>query len=233
MGIAEGIALIGSTLPGISVGSLQAGALQAAAAGFAGGIIGRAAMHYAAAGGEITKGVFVWYGIDELTGNPGWVTFTFPMNPEEMTRSWAPDYSAIKVPGQNNPQYQFVHGGEKPMSFTLHFFYLPEKVGFITGTVELLTQLVTRLPQARDTETAMPAPPPVYFYYGKHIKGERFIVTKMELKCFDLFDPAYLLPMRAELQIEMKAAPAPGDRPDSLVRGANHGKLSSILSASF
>lgn len=233
MGLAEGVGIIGSTIPGISIGALQAGALQAATAGFAGGIIGRAAMHYAAAGGEITKGVFVWYGIRD-DGTPGWVTFTFPMNPEELTQSWSPDYAAIKVPGQNSARYQFVHGGEKPLSFTLHFFYLPEKVGYITGTVQTLEQLVTRLPQgpANGTQSAMPAPPAVYLYFGKHIQGQRYIVSKMDLKCFNIFDPAYLLPMHAELQIELKLAAAPGDqRPDNFVRGTDHGKLTSILQA--
>jgi hypothetical protein len=233
MALSDGVAVIGASIPGISIGRLQAGALAASVAGIGGGILGRAAMRYAATGGEITKGVFVWYGVDPATGQPGWVPFTFPINPEELNQSWAPKYAALEIPGQNDPRYQFVHGGEKTLSFSLHFFYLPQKVGYITGTVELLTQLVTRLPVGVDTTNAMPAPPAVYLSYGKHIQGTRYIVSKMDVKCFDLFDPAYLLPMRAEVQFELKVAPAPTERPDSLVRGANHGKLTSIFQAAF
>jgi len=154
---------------------------------------------YAATGGQTVQGVLAWFMPD---GSPKY--FKFPMNPSDIQESLSPEWADIKVPGQNRPVYQFINGGERELTFTLHFFYDNPDRRTITRQLDELRSLTQR-PYVYSTGAAS-GPPPVYLYFGQYIQGQRFIVSKLNIKVFDLFDPAFLLPLRAEVEVSLKEA---------------------------
>lgn len=154
---------------------------------------------YAATGGQLVQGVLAWFLPD---GSPKY--FKFPINPSELHESLSPEWADIKVPGQNRPIYQFVHGGEREISFTLNFFYDNPDRRTIARQLDELRSLTQR-PYTYSTGAAS-GPPAVYLYFGQYMQGQRFIVSKLNIKVFDMFDPLFLLPLRAEVEISLKEA---------------------------
>lgn len=196
--IADGIAIIG-TANQLSLGPLKAGEINAFLMGSSlGESVGIAGMKYAAMGGKLTKGIFVWKNADRTQGS-----LVFQMNPEEINDHNAPEYAMMKVPGQNRPQYHFISGGPRTITFALHFFYADRKRDAIAGALTQLRNLGLRERSTFSAPTARPGPPVLYFYFGEYYKGLRCILQKCEIKVFDLFDPATLLPMRATVEIQL------------------------------
>lgn len=189
------------------------------------------AMKWASTGGKLTRGVLVWTNLDSPTGMD---FFQFPMNPSELSDSEAPDYAEIKAPGQNRPLYQFVHGGARQVEFTLNFFYDHPDRSMIKQYIEKLRSLTKRpLRRKNDaTYSATGGPPPVRFYFGDYFQGERFIVSKLDVKAFDLFDAVSLYPMRAEVRVCLLEAPSDTDvlskALSNPVGGVSQGALSAI-----
>jgi hypothetical protein len=164
----------------------------------------------ATAMGELRKGMLAWYGPDGATLH----SFKFPMNPEELRDAVSPEYAAHSIPGQGRPSYQFVNGGEREISFKLHFFYRDRDRRKIRDHIRLLQSLTQRTPGV--PKGASGGPPPVYLYFGDFYQGVRCLVTRVEMRAFDLFDPLLLLPLRAEVEISMVEAldTTGGVRPD-------------------
>lgn len=155
---------------------------------------------YAAAGGKLVKGMFVWF-----TPNGTLDRFIFQMNPEALDEVISPEWASRSVPGQNRPLYQFVNGGPRQLTFTLHFFYEKRDRYHIKNDLERLRRLTQRSMEV--PVGAFGGPPAVFFYFGDYIRGDRFIVSRLEIKAFDLFDPTLLLPLRAEATITLLEAP--------------------------
>jgi hypothetical protein len=168
------------------------------AIGWGGSTLKNAGLLYAAQGGKLRRGIFIWDEPD--TGKPA--RFTFPMNPSAISEELSPNWAETQVPGQNRPMYQFINGGPREVSFTLNFFYQDRRREVIRNQIAALKGLTQR----RYTGKLMGAyegPPAIYFFFGDYFMGERFIVSKISVKAFDLFDPARLLPMRADVEISL------------------------------
>lgn len=163
-------------------------------------------MRLAAVGGNLVKGIFLWRDAGGQASAQTFNKFAFQMNPEEIEEQIEPDWAEIRVPGQNRPVYQFVHGGRREIKFTLNFFYADRNRAKIRDYIRVLQGLATRPNIQRQTVAAIGAPPTVYFYFGRYIQGDRFIVSSVESRVFDMFDPILLLPLRAEVQIRLLEA---------------------------
>lgn len=196
---------------------------------------GRAAVEmgwrYAQLGGKLVTGLLTWFPSEG--GDPRY--FKFPMNPEEFRESLSPNWATIQAPGQNRPIYQFVSGGERELSFTLHFYYDSADRRVIRDQLNELRALTQRPYNA--PESPISGPPPVYFYFGEFMRGERFIVSQLNIRTFDLFDPAFLLPLRAEVEVTLKEALDPAlttendPRARLNVRGRNIGGADVLLNS--
>lgn len=163
----------------------------------AGKLSGQTGLLFAAQGSRVERGILLW----ERGGLPQ--QFTFPMNPESISEEVAPDYAEIKVPGQNRPMYQFINGGARSVSFTLNFFYQERRRDAIANQIDALKELTQRSYTGR-LEGAYDGPPTLQFIFGAYFTGrERFIVSKLAIKSFDLFDPTFLLPMRADVEVSL------------------------------
>lgn len=172
-------------------------------AGAASSALQTLAITRAAQGGKMTRGHFLW-NEPESSRFAGQNRFTFPMNPESIEESVEPVYAETTVPGQNRPMYQFINGGPRKLKFTLNFFYESRKRSLIRDQIDALKSLTQR----RYTGVlggAYGGPPPLNFFYGDYFRGERFIVQSLSIRSFDLFDPATLLPMRADVDITLAA----------------------------
>lgn len=180
----------------VSLGPLQAGDINAMLMGNpVGKLVGQAGMRYAAMAGNQAKGILTWM----QDGAPQ--SFVFQMNPEALDDQVSPQWAETTVPGQNRPQYHFVNGGARKLSFTLHFFYADRRREAIAEMLEQLRQLGQRQEETPGT-TALNGPPVLYFYFGRYYQGFRCVLTGLTVRAFDLFDPALLLPMRATADVE-------------------------------
>lgn len=167
--------------------------------GLGGGTAKDLGMFFAAQGGLLQRGIFTWQEAD------GMHQFTFPMNPESITETLSPVWAESMVPGQNRPLYAFINGGPREVTFTLNFFYQDRRRDTIRNQIEALKSLTQR----RYTGTlsgAYDGPPPIRFYFGDYFRGERFIVSKVQVRAFDLFDPRSLLPLRADVSLTLLEA---------------------------
>lgn len=163
-----------------------------------GRVLGKAGLKLAASGGNIRKGILIW------TEPDGHIEkFVFPMNPEAIRERVEPVYVDTPVPGQNRPLYQFINGGPREVNFKLHFFYQHRRREHVKEEIRTLQSLTQRRYAESEQTGVYQGPPVVSFYFGDYFQGEQFIVTQMEVTAFDLFDPIFLLPMRAEMDVTM------------------------------
>lgn len=192
-----------------------------------GAAVTNAGYKYAALGGQIVKGVLAWF---DMNGKPQ--SFAFPINPDSLEETLSPEWATHKAPGQNRPTYHFVHGGERELTFTLHFFYDSPDRRVIRDQLDALRGLTQR-PYAHIKQGGGDGPPPVYLYFGEYIRGERFIVKGLKIKVFDLFDPALLLPLRAEVEVSLLEALDPflvdGNDPRKNLRVQQRGSIDSVI----
>lgn len=192
--------------------------------------VGKAGMGLAAAGGKIRKGIFIWkepetrqrrvirnqhtrIGSDTLGRTPTAVTedvavsvpnkFVFGMNPESIREDSNPTYAETQIPGQNRPMYQFINGGEWNITFTLNFFYAKRRREHVLEEIRTLQDLTQRRYNDPDATGVYQGPPVIFFYFGEYFKGEPFILRRVQVKSFDLFDPVRLLPMRADVELSL------------------------------
>lgn len=170
--------------------------VTSALSGSGGDTLKNAGLLYAAQGGRLTRGHFVW------TEGAEKQKFTFPMNPSSISESLSPSWAETMVPGQNRPMYQFVNGGPREVSFTLNFFYQDRKRVVIRDQINALKSLTQRR-MTGVLAGAYDGPPAFAFHFGEYFKGERFIMSKIQIKAFDLFDPLSLLPLRADVDLTM------------------------------
>lgn len=205
--------------------AMFAGAAGAATAGVANAIlqqgfanmdvVGTAGIRLAASGGKLVRGLLVW---KNMTTNQ-FDKLMFPMNPEEISESITPSWAETQVPGQNAPHYQFINGGPREVSFTLNFFYgMNDKRNrdAVRNYIDTLRSLTRRQDgasysagQYRGRPGAGGSPPPLHFYLGQYFRGDRFIISRFEVRAFDLFDPLTLLPMRATVDLTLLEAETP------------------------
>lgn len=229
MSIIGGAGVVLGAANGVSFGSvLRGGSLNAFIASQVPGI-GKLGMKYAATGGFLVKGVLIWKNPDGST----YSTFAFPMNPESISDSVSPEWAEFRSPGQNRPLYQFAHGGAREVSFTLHFFFEDRDRRKIRDQIQVLQSLARRPLTGNSTHTATGSPPAVNFFFGEFFKGERFIVSKVDAQAHTLFDPALLLPLRAEVNIVLLEAPDPTQPPSQVRMGDRIGSATSIIRAAF
>ncbi len=120
----------------------------------------------------------------------------FQFNPEEISDEKSADYAAVKVPGLSHPRYQFVAGEARRISFKLSFFKGPVK-----RNVDWLRSLV--YPEHQKTMMKN-APHRVLFFFGDLYPGLTCIVRQVNARCFDIFDPATLLPQHAEVDLTLE-----------------------------
>jgi len=189
-----------------ALGGVKAGELNAFFMGSPlGNIVGKLGMQIAAQGGKLVKGRLQWN--DPLSDNPVLQSLKFPIYPEEITESHRPVYAEFTVPGQNRPIYQFINGGPRELSFTLQFFYENRNRATIRNQIRSLQALTQRSVQSVD-RTKFAGPPTVQFLLGSfYTPGDRFIVTEVTMRAFDLFHPLLLLPMRASVDITLLHTP--------------------------
>jgi hypothetical protein len=229
MSLLQSGSVVLGTANGVSLGSLfQGGALNAFLASQLSGLTALG-VRYAAAGGQLVKGVMVWQNPSGGT----YSTFAFPMNPESINDSVQPDWATKSPPGQNAPLFQFTQGGEREVSFTLHFFFQDRNRGKIRDQIRALQSLTRRPITGTATHTATGSPPVINFFYGELYKGERFIVKKVDARMFGLFDPVLLLPMQAEVEISLVEAPDPTATVPKVRLTDRLGPATSIIRAGF
>lgn len=161
----------------------------------------KAGMRYAASGGSLRKGILVWNGGNER--------LKFHMNPEAITDAKSPVWAETVVPGQNRPMYQFINGGPRELNFTLNYFYNERRREHVRDDIRKLQSLTDRPGNyATDAGGSWQGvggqhPPIVYFFFGEYYEGVPFIVSKIQVTSKDLFDPARLLPMRADVDLTL------------------------------
>lgn len=173
----------------------------------AGDALGKAGMKFAASGGHLRKGVFVW----RRPGDPVLKSFKFLMNPESIREAVAPVYAESMAPGQNRPTYQFINGGPREVSFTLKFFYAERKRSHVRDDLRNLQRLTQR-PTGGAGYGTFEGPPVIYFFFGEYFDGTPFLVHKVESTAKEMFDPATLLPLRMDVDLTLKeVAPVSGN----------------------
>lgn len=221
IGTANGVSL--GNIPGIA--AIRAGSVGALLAhNPVGKELSRAGMRFAATGGNLVRGIFLWETPD---GPAPYETFVFPMNPEAIRDQLNPKWAEIEVPGQNRPVYHFVNGGARELSFTLHFFYEERDRAKVRDAIEKL-QSLTQRPATHTSTGALGKPPALYFYFGEYIRGARFIVKSLSVESKELFDPLTLLPLYSTVEITLAEAPNPAGSNPTL-SGFRGGTLQTIL----
>jgi hypothetical protein len=248
------------------LGSLKAGALATAAVNNPlGRAVLQAGMKLAAAGGSLQKGILAWESPADVTvdnavaenrddaGRLLSLSFTkgtrrdvvqqkllFQMNPEAISEQLSPDWAEIKAPGQNGPVYQFINGGAREVTFTLNFFYGFRDRSHIKQDLDRLKSLTQRplltRTQNETDKAALGKAPLVWFYFGKYIPGERFVVKNVKIEASKMFDPLTLLPMLATAELTLAYAPEVRDdlgRPNNVSLASGRGDIRRVLGNSF
>lgn len=212
------VQVVGTALGSAAIGSLLSGtgklAQFANPGGVVAGLVSPLGITFAARGGHMQKGILLWQKPD----NSGYNQFKFQMNPDEIEDKGSPNYAKHDIPGQNRPLYQFVSGGSREISFALHFFYADRDRTTTRGYIETLRTLTQRAPEQQAVSqgqfSTSAGPPVLWFFFGNYYRKFRCLMTKFEVKTSDLYDPATLLPMRAQVDITLSEAVDP-NAPDA------------------
>ncbi len=120
----------------------------------------------------------------------------FQYNPNDIVDSKATSYATLVVPGMSHPRYQFVAGDARKISFTVTFYQRDVK--------KKVAWLQALLYPTHDASMLKQAPHQVLFFFGELYPGTTCLVREVRAHYSYLFDPATLLPLRADVEMTLE-----------------------------
>jgi len=120
----------------------------------------------------------------------------FQYNPNEIVDSKSTSYATLVVPGMSHPRYQFVAGDARKISFTVTIYQ-----GDVNSQVAWLQAL---LYPTHGAGRLQQAPHQVLFFFGELYPGTPCLVREVRAHYGYLFDPATLLPQRADVEVTLE-----------------------------
>ncbi len=120
----------------------------------------------------------------------------FQYNPSTISDSKSTEYATIKIPGMSHPRYQYVSGGPRQINFKLELFMKEVK-----KNVDWIWAL--QYPEHEGTMLKN-APHRVLLVVGDLYSGIECVVKQVRVQYFGLFDPASLLPQRADVDLSLE-----------------------------
>jgi hypothetical protein len=142
---------------------------------------------------KVTKGFLV----DIVTQE----SLKFQYNPNEITLTRTPNWASTEIPGMSFNQLQWISGGERKFSFKLDFFFDSSDRYSIAKKLDWIESLT--FPDYSGTTNFKRGAHPILFNFGELYKNVRCVVTSFEAKPFYMFDPKSLLPLRAEVNLQL------------------------------
>jgi hypothetical protein len=142
---------------------------------------------------KITKGFIV----DTVTTEK----LIFQHNPNEFQITRTPNWATSETPGMSHPKMQFINGGVKKISFTLNLYFDDRGRELVIRQMDWLEALT--YPDYDGNGNFNRGAHPVLFNFGDMVKNMRAVVTNYQAKPYYLFDPTSLLPLRADIDIEL------------------------------
>jgi hypothetical protein len=140
-----------------------------------------------------TKGFFV----DTVTQD----RLLFQYNPESIKMQRTPKWAEVEIPGMSHPKLQWINGGNKKFTFSLDFFFGDKGVTSVKKNLDWLESLT--YPDFGSDYILERGAHPILFNFGQFYKNVRCAVTGFESNAFYMFDPTSLLPLRAEVNLEL------------------------------
>jgi len=120
----------------------------------------------------------------------------FQYNPNDIVDSKSTTYATLVVPGMSHPRYQFVAGDARKISFTVVFYQKDVK--------KQVAWLQSLLYPTHAGSMLKQAPHQVLFFFGELYPGTPCLVREVRAHYSYLFDPATLLPQRADVEVTLE-----------------------------
>jgi hypothetical protein len=120
----------------------------------------------------------------------------FQYNPNDIVDGKSANYATMVIPGMSHPRYQFVAGDARKISFTVTFYQKDVKKN--------VNWLQSFLYPTHGGTMLKQAPHHVLFFFGELYPGTLCIVREARAHYSYLFDPATLLPQRADVEVTLE-----------------------------
>lgn len=127
--------------------------------------------------------------------------FQMQYNPSEIADTKETTYASIVVPGMSHPRYQFVAGGARRITFTLHLLHTDTTGKTVSQRCHWLRSL--QYPE-HTGKMLTQAPHRVLLFFGQLYPGVECMVREAKIQYHSQFDPATLLPLRATVELTLE-----------------------------
>ena len=123
----------------------------------------------------------------------------FQHNPEEITDEQETGWNSIKVQGMSHPRKQWTSGGDRTVRFTLRFYRDSFNENEVSQAINWIQSL--QLPEYQGNKLK-DSPHRCLFLFGT-LYNMTCIVNKASARYYELFSPATLQPVFADVQVEL------------------------------